>query len=336
MSQDPEFDFYTRTIVGEQLQLRLGRVVRGPVFSAHRWPLVPGVTDRPGFGRLLGVSRDIARATTNLAARRPAMFWGGLSTLALGIGYLVMGALEAGERHRELPTSVQISTLPIATPAPQAGVIQPVDGVFPSPATPMSPSTEQTVEIPLVPPAAVSTEAPAAPKVAAKPAGSMPLLSNHTSGPLPATAPATAPAVPIAVAPPVTIPTTRSAVPAPEKPAVLVDDSRSIVEPQKPGQAAVKAQSAVLQQADKLAVPLSEKPAVAAKPAGSSIQTEAAPKLTVVHLSEDGRSAFITNPKTRLPQSFSVGDRLPDGKTLQRIDVGAGTITADGVVFKME
>lgn len=55
MSQDPEFDFYTRTIVGEQLQLRLGRVVRGPVFSAHRWPLVPGVTDRPSFGRLLGV-----------------------------------------------------------------------------------------------------------------------------------------------------------------------------------------------------------------------------------------------------------------------------------------
>jgi len=59
-------------------------------------------------------------------------------------------------------------------------------------------------------------------------------------------------------------------------------------------------------------------------------------RVTIVDIAADGRSVLVTNPETRLPKKFVIGDQLPNGARLQSIDPAGAKITADGVAYEME
>jgi hypothetical protein len=75
------------------------------------------------------------------------------------------------------------------------------------------------------------------------------------------------------------------------------------------------------------------KPDLVAKP-------EAMPDAKVgsglVALTPDGKYALFTNPKTRLPEKFAVGDKLPSGEVLKSIDKNAGKATTDSKEYRLE
>lgn len=91
----------------------------------------------------------------------------------------------------------------------------------------------------------------------------------------------------------------------------------------------------------KLARPVEEKspgvtmPAAEMKPSAPA-PAKAEQKVTIVDIAQGGGSVLVTNPATRLPTRLSVGDKLPNGKVIQSIDEKAGSIKADGTVYKLD
>lgn len=73
---------------------------------------------------------------------------------------------------------------------------------------------------------------------------------------------------------------------------------------------------------------------VGAGVAGSSPQQAARP--TIVTIADDNSYVLITNPTTRLPQKYQVGQRLPNGATVQRIDHSKGVVQIDGQTFGLQ
>lgn len=55
----------------------------------------------------------------------------------------------------------------------------------------------------------------------------------------------------------------------------------------------------------------------------------------LVAVTPDGKLALFTNPKTRLPEKYAVGDRLPNGETIKSIDKG-GKVVTDAKEYKLE
>ncbi|QHE78550.1 hypothetical protein [Hydrogenophaga sp. PBL-H3] len=51
------------------------------------------------------------------------------------------------------------------------------------------------------------------------------------------------------------------------------------------------------------------------------------PSAGLVAITPDGKAALFTNPSTRLPQQFKVGDKLPSGETIKSIDASNGKVT---------
>lgn len=52
-------------------------------------------------------------------------------------------------------------------------------------------------------------------------------------------------------------------------------------------------------------------------------------KVTVVDIAKDGSFVLITNPRTRLPERFTVGQKIFSGETIQKIDVAGGKVQLD-------
>ena len=59
-------------------------------------------------------------------------------------------------------------------------------------------------------------------------------------------------------------------------------------------------------------------------------------RVTIVDIAQDGRSVLVTDPATRLPKTFAVGDVLPNGTKIQSIDPTKATISAGGITYEME
>ena len=57
---------------------------------------------------------------------------------------------------------------------------------------------------------------------------------------------------------------------------------------------------------------------------------------TIVTIAEDNSYVLITNPSTRLPQKYQVGQKLPNGATIQRIDHAKGVVLIDGQVLGLK
>ncbi|WP_176491397.1 MULTISPECIES: hypothetical protein [unclassified Polaromonas] len=56
----------------------------------------------------------------------------------------------------------------------------------------------------------------------------------------------------------------------------------------------------------------------------------------LVALTQDGKFALFTNVKTRLPEKFAVGDRLPTGEVLKAIDRVNGKVQTDAKEYRLE
>lgn len=53
-------------------------------------------------------------------------------------------------------------------------------------------------------------------------------------------------------------------------------------------------------------------------------------KVTVVDIGSKGDYVLITNPKTRLPEKYGVGERIHTGEVIKQIDPGKGVVRLDG------
>ena len=49
----------------------------------------------------------------------------------------------------------------------------------------------------------------------------------------------------------------------------------------------------------------------------------------MVDIAKDGSYVLITNPRTRLPERFTVGQKIFSGETIQKIDAAAGKVQLD-------
>ena len=92
--------------------------------------------------------------------------------------------------------------------------------------------------------------------------------------------------------------------------------------------------------APKVAPPVEDKPAgvtsaLAARPVAGA-DAAAGPRITIVDIAANGKSVLVTDPATRLPTRKAVGDKLPNGKTIQSIDATAGSVIADGTTYKLD
>ncbi len=73
-----------------------------------------------------------------------------------------------------------------------------------------------------------------------------------------------------------------------------------------------------------------ERPAVAATPMAAARVTG------LVAITPDGKVAVFTNPHTRMPEQFTVGDKLPSGDTVKAIDAQAGKVVTSSKEYGLE
>jgi hypothetical protein len=82
--------------------------------------------------------------------------------------------------------------------------------------------------------------------------------------------------------------------------------------------------------------------AQAAGPVAAAVAAQPAPKPTLergtglIAITPDGKVAVFTNPKTRLPQQFNVGDQLPSGDTIRGIDAKAGKVVSSSKEYNLD
>jgi hypothetical protein len=56
----------------------------------------------------------------------------------------------------------------------------------------------------------------------------------------------------------------------------------------------------------------------------------------LVAVTPDGKFALFSNPTTRMPEQFKVGDRLPKGDTIRSIDVKSGKVVTTAKEYELE
>lgn len=68
------------------------------------------------------------------------------------------------------------------------------------------------------------------------------------------------------------------------------------------------------------------------------VDSAATPKMSsgLVALTPDGKYALFTNVKTRLPEKFGIGEKLPSGETVKSIDKTNGKVKTDAGEYKLE
>lgn len=62
----------------------------------------------------------------------------------------------------------------------------------------------------------------------------------------------------------------------------------------------------------------------------------AQPRFALVAVLPDGKTALFTDPQTRLPVQYKVGDKLTNGEIVKAIDAKAGKVTTDKKIYVLE
>lgn len=115
--------------------------------------------------------------------------------------------------------------------------------------------------------------------------------------------------------------------------AMVLDASKEPSEkPTAPGSQTLSVATAPASKTGKVVMPTE----IAAPGAGPTGQSAAATRPTIVTIAEDNSYVLITNPSTRLPQKFQVGQKLPTGATVQKIDHAKGVVQIDGQTFGLQ
>lgn len=118
----------------------------------------------------------------------------------------------------------------------------------------------------------------------------------------------------------------------PKPPAVILDE---MVEKPKPTAGVKSEPTAKTSQPVKPAVVAS----VAATPANAPSAPAApalAPARGLIAITPDGKSAVFTDPATRLPKQFKVGDKLTSGDTIKSIDAAQGKVIAGTKEYSLD
>lgn len=60
------------------------------------------------------------------------------------------------------------------------------------------------------------------------------------------------------------------------------------------------------------------------------------PTVGLIAITPDGKTAVFTNPTTKLPQPFKIGEQLPSGETIRSIDTKAGKVATSAKEYSLD
>lgn len=180
--------------------------------------------------------------------------------------------------------------------------------------------------LPIAPAQAIATQPVAAPPSV--------LAAARAEGPQQGATPAPQIASKVVQAPPLP-PPGGSKVPdkVEPRPAVLVDEAPAAAPASKLGSAPA------VQPAP---VPAASKPVAMANPSPIPMNAASKPVATLIRgtglvaITPDGKSALFTNPKSRMPEQFKVGDSLPSGEVVKFIDLKEGRVSTNAKEYVLE
>lgn len=315
----------TQHVVGREIRICLGKPVGFPetpgslMFKSSRW-----IATNPPAVELQHEEETPQQPSPASSASRARKRWGWKMPSLKNV--LVWGAGAA------LVLTAVVSTLMFAQPAPKKlGQVQgPVIAETPRPAQPAASSvTAQSVApdrvkviaeaynpsapaLPLAPASGPRVEAPVPPQVVA------------------AAKPSAAPVAPVALpaAAGRTAPVSQSTPPAAKKPdeprvpAVVVDEAPAS-KPQPQATTVTTTQ----------AVQTSTAPA---RPVASAGAPAAGRIARLLAITPDGKAAVFSNPTSRLPEQFKLGDHLPTGEVIRTISQKDGRVVTSAKEYTLE
>lgn len=119
----------------------------------------------------------------------------------------------------------------------------------------------------------------------------------------------------------------------PKPPAVLLDEM--VEKPTAAAPAKPEAPSKAPSVATKPTVVANAAATPAAAPSAAS-PAALAPARGLIAITPDGKSAVFTDPATRLPKQFKVGDKLTSGDTIKSIDAAQGKVIAGTKEYSLD
>ena len=290
----------TRLVVGDRYALSLGRPVEQRVRTNSTSALIWKNGEWVAAGALAGVARLM----------RPRR---GGSTLRLQVGVKPIGA--GRQPGRKWPMAVAVIALLFVAAAGSVAVFRQPSN---EPALPIVPKAEHRQSV----------------RVVTSPYGTTqdtPEAQRPEGGPLPSTLPLAAPVAaqlpsrPAAVSPSGAPAGPRTAEKDARPAAVVLDEGPSVkgsVAPHPPAAAPATTSSGSGSDRAKTQLPSKVVEKAAEKP--SALPTVRGGGL--VAITPDGRSAVFTDPSTRMPQQFRVGEKLPNGETVRSIAYEKGRV----------
>lgn len=304
-------EIITRLVVGESMRVSLGvpvgqRIDAGAKTAALRWKDGGWVESTSSK-----LSKAMGPSTFQVPLQRIAAAKATVSRKHAFVALASLAAISIGAAGALLWLNQAESSLPIA-PAVAAA----------------NPGAVKMVTAPYAPEPRIESALPIAPL----PAGPVSETVPGAEGPLPrslpqvvasTTTPAAQPQPAVAKASPP--PAKSKEEPAQRVPAVLLDDPVPAAgqRPASPSPAAAKIK------------PPANNPVVTAKPEVTA-KPPAARGTGLVAITPDGKSAVFTNPKTRLPEQFKVGDQLPNGETVRSVDYKEGRVLTSSKEYSLE
>lgn len=313
--------YFTQTIVGGPRELVLGVPTAGP--SEPEWSFeLPAPAEvsspKPRFLGLLQGAFLPRRKVILLAAVSVSVF--AVAAVALFQSGHVLRP-DASAAAVVVPRA-QTATTPLdADAGPSSAAAQE------QPALPLQPAAQGSAGTATI----AIQDTPYTPKPVVPPTVLPQAKESSGAQPKPAVnlpaAPPLATAAPRAPPPP----TRTEASPEKERPLLIVDGTSRVEEKRGTSPPAVAAPSPLSPPIKAASgpglLPPATAPAAAATPAAERPSTDS--RVTVVDIAKDGSYVLISNPKTRLPERFTVGQRIFTGETIQKIDPATGSVQLD-------
>ena len=130
-------------------------------------------------------------------------------------------------------------------------------------------------------------------------------------------------------------PSTKPAKEESKPPAVILDEMEE--KPRPTAAAKPEASSKPAREVTKPTVLASAAPAAApTAPSTAPAAPALVPARGLIAITPDGKSAVFTDPATRLPKQFKVGDKLTSGETIKSIDAAQGKVTAGTKEYSLD
>lgn len=348
--------YFTQAIVGQPRRVVLGVLSRGAESPAFEFPdLETGPPENSPWTRFiprLVLGQKLQRDSPSHPSGPPRKLASVLAGLSLVMGVAAILAVTSGQVGR--PDAAETSQRQVeayvpplqqpeaaAEPIPAVDnialadtVFEPIEGnestLADGPAIGAAPSLPfGTAESREVVPAKVQV-APPSNAVQPSKATDSTKIEESSVPPVPKAPPVSKPSVPAVRAQATPKQQTQDKEPSPS--AVIVDMSKAPAKETESPTVFVEQREPAKTGQRRLVGPVQEtSPQVA-----STVAQSGATLPTLVDIGPDGSYVLITNPATRLPQRFSVGQKIFTGETIQNIDVKSGSVQLDARTIKLQ